>query len=166
MWTNFFVCLEVCESKVCNERSTCIIKATFTNKQVYYFGKVSSNKNLTWKQALMLPLIPSTLLMGRYLVVLVHIIKCHDSVMVRCLLQNVLKCFIFHLCSQISIIHCYTWMSWQRWRQFPCACWFTLIRCNSCSAAEAQNRLTTTYIQNVVWQVGVTPGPCNRSNLE
>jgi len=86
MWTNFFLCLEVCESNVCNERSTCIIKTTFINKQVHYFGKVSSNKNLTKKQALMLPLIPSTFLMERYLVVLVHIIKRHDSVMLRCLL--------------------------------------------------------------------------------
>ena len=140
MWTNFFVRLEVCVSNVCNERSTCVNKTTFINKQVHYFGKVSYNKNLTKKQALMLPLNPSTYLMVRYLVVLVHIIKCHDSVMVRCLLQNVLKCVIFHLCSKISIIHCYTRMSWQSWWQFPCACWFTLIRCNSCSAVGEQNR--------------------------
>jgi len=86
MWTNCFVRLEVCESNVCNERSTCINKTTFINKQVHNFGKVSSNKNLTKKQALTLPLIPSTFLLERYLVVFIHIIKCHDGVMVRCLL--------------------------------------------------------------------------------
>jgi len=33
-----------------------------------------------------------------------------------------------------------------------------------CSRGTKQ--VTTTYIQNVVWQVSLTPGPCNRSHLE
>jgi hypothetical protein len=132
--------LEFFESKVCNKSSTGINKTAFISKKFCYFGKVSANKNLTKKQLFMLPLTPSTFLMERYLLVLVHIIKCHDGVMVCCLLQNVLKCVLFHLCTKISIIHRYTRMSWQSWWQFPTACWFTLIRCNSCSVVQKQNR--------------------------
>jgi hypothetical protein len=114
--------LEFFESKVYDESSICINKTAFINKQFHHFGKVSANKNLTNKQVLMLPFIPSTFLMERYLLVLVHIIECHDGVMVRSLLQNVLESVIFHLCGKISIIHRYTRTSRQSRRQFLSAC--------------------------------------------
>lgn len=67
------------------------------------------------------------LLKELYLVVLIHIIKSHHSIMMCCLLQNVFKCVVFHLCPTISIIHGKAWLSWQCWWQFPYICCFRWI---------------------------------------